>query len=303
MKRLLSIFIFTLIIFSAFAQNDEKQEVIIKYFPTNAILMVDGEMVEAQDGQLTFSLTIGEHVYSLVANGYYQQNGSIVVKKDKPCKVVIELLPKDGTEITPQNVTTFNRNAGKEGVHKDVKKTTSATIMPKMDMTFDDIVNNPIGFVICNGDKWTMTADVLHAAFNTSKIKCDHTPWPGMENLHTVKKSNYTRKYRGQKMYGGVITDNESTEEYIVGLANNTEKETDDFLSNILGDFNAAGISIGEISTDQVKSNCSRFVVAFCKEILHVYHAEDENNLYEIIHSCIVGLGKRYQCFLVVSKK
>lgn len=67
--------------------SHKKQSLSIKVFPSNAIVQIDGEIVEDEN----IELPIGIHNYNVASKGYFSQNGSIEIKEQSPAKLVVEL--------------------------------------------------------------------------------------------------------------------------------------------------------------------------------------------------------------------
>ena len=64
-----------------------KQTLTIKVTPTDAIVQIDGEVVDGN----SILLTVGTHKYNVVARGYYSQEGAVEIKENSPAKLVVEL--------------------------------------------------------------------------------------------------------------------------------------------------------------------------------------------------------------------
>lgn len=84
--------------------SDKKQTLNIKFSPSNATVIIDGEMVEAQNGQATLELQVGNHKYNVVAKGYVGQEGMVSLKESGPGKLIVELehQKSQATALTPK---------------------------------------------------------------------------------------------------------------------------------------------------------------------------------------------------------
>ena len=65
----------------------QKQMLTIKVTPSDAMVQIDGEIVEGN----SLSLFVGTHKYNVAARGYHTQEGTIEVRASSPAKLVVEL--------------------------------------------------------------------------------------------------------------------------------------------------------------------------------------------------------------------
>ena len=65
----------------------QKQTLTIKVTPSDAMVQIDGEIIEGN----SLSLFVGTHKYNVAARGYHTQEGTIEVRASSPAKLVVEL--------------------------------------------------------------------------------------------------------------------------------------------------------------------------------------------------------------------
>lgn len=91
------------------AMKADSQVLNIRYNPAHAIIMIDGQMLDSSDGIATVTLPIGSHRYSVVANGYYQQEGSIELVREAPGRLLVQLESKNPVSRDELWVGSFNQ--------------------------------------------------------------------------------------------------------------------------------------------------------------------------------------------------
>lgn len=81
----------------------------IKVTPRDAIVQIDGGIVE----ETKTELTVGTHRYNVAARGYYPQEGTIEVMENAPAKLLVELekiVPDTIMPSNPESVPYFPKN-------------------------------------------------------------------------------------------------------------------------------------------------------------------------------------------------
>ena len=102
----------------------DKQRLTIKCTPVNAVVTIDGEMIDLTNGMCEHTLKLGAHKYQAMANGYYPIEGTVVLKANSPGKLVVELDAKEDENktvsidnhkntVTQGNSVTNNNNGNK----------------------------------------------------------------------------------------------------------------------------------------------------------------------------------------------
>lgn len=76
----------------AVAENYHTQQLNISYSPVHAIILLDGELVEATDGKISMQVLQGTHQYTAVASGYASQSGTIDMNANYPYPLNINLV-------------------------------------------------------------------------------------------------------------------------------------------------------------------------------------------------------------------
>ncbi|MDD6784288.1 MAG: formylglycine-generating enzyme family protein [Prevotellaceae bacterium] len=87
------------------------QKLVVKFTPTTAILLVDGQPVQGNMGYAEVELPVGKHEYMVVNNGYFSQNGTVEIIRQAPAKLNIELTPQVASNETPSNTPPQNNNS------------------------------------------------------------------------------------------------------------------------------------------------------------------------------------------------
>lgn len=87
--------------------NNQNQTLKIKHSPYDAIVLIDGDIVETSEGQTTLNLPIGNHSYNITAKGYIKQQGEIKLTADAPGKLIVEL---DKLETNAQTKTELSQD-------------------------------------------------------------------------------------------------------------------------------------------------------------------------------------------------
>ena len=80
----------------------------LKYSPANGIVLIDGEMVMGTNGVVEKELSIGEHRYSIVAQGYNQLDGLAKIKAEEPTVISVQLAPSANSSVVPVPVNPSN---------------------------------------------------------------------------------------------------------------------------------------------------------------------------------------------------
>lgn len=73
------------------AMSDKKQTLNIKFSPIFATVIVDGDILDTSNGQVSVELPLGNHKYNIVAKGYVGQEGTVSLKASGPSKLNVEL--------------------------------------------------------------------------------------------------------------------------------------------------------------------------------------------------------------------
>lgn len=99
------------------------QRLMIKCMQRNAVVSIDGDMIDLSNGVGEVTLKLGSHKYVAMANGYYQTEGAIELKADRPGKLTIELEPKEKVELAQEdnsaNTDTSRGNKTQETINND----------------------------------------------------------------------------------------------------------------------------------------------------------------------------------------
>ncbi len=94
-------------------QNQGEQDLIIRVTPEDAIILIDGDVVETKKGQASLRLPIGSHSYNATKTGYMKQQGEIKLTADVPGKLIVELDKNNVAAQPKKNVTTQPQQAAK----------------------------------------------------------------------------------------------------------------------------------------------------------------------------------------------
>lgn len=82
--------------------NNIKHQILnISYSPEDAMVLIDDENIEAHNGEAHITLSVGEHRYNVLSNGYFNQVGSITIREDSPGKLIVALDKKNSTTMSP----------------------------------------------------------------------------------------------------------------------------------------------------------------------------------------------------------
>ena len=73
------------------SENRQTQQLNINYSPVHAIVLLDGELVEASNGRISMEVLQGVHEYQAVASGYAAQAGTIKLNSRYPYTLNIDL--------------------------------------------------------------------------------------------------------------------------------------------------------------------------------------------------------------------
>ena len=73
------------------SENMSTQQLNINYKPVHAIVLLDGELVEASNGRISMEVLQGVHQYNAVASGYASQSGTIELNSNYPYQLNIDL--------------------------------------------------------------------------------------------------------------------------------------------------------------------------------------------------------------------
>ncbi len=79
------------------------QTLAIKINPKDAIILIDGDVVETTNGQATIPLPVGDHRFNATKTGYIKQQGEITLTADAPGKLIIELDKNNAVAAKPAN--------------------------------------------------------------------------------------------------------------------------------------------------------------------------------------------------------
>lgn len=71
--------------------KDEKQTLNIRFTPATATVLVDGDMVETNNGIIAVTLPVGAHTYNIVAKGYVGQSGTVTLTAKAPTTFSVDL--------------------------------------------------------------------------------------------------------------------------------------------------------------------------------------------------------------------
>ena len=77
----------------AIAENFHTQQLNISYTPAHAIILLDGQLVEASNGKISMDVLHGVHEFLAVASGYAPQSGSITLDQKYAYNLNITLKP------------------------------------------------------------------------------------------------------------------------------------------------------------------------------------------------------------------
>lgn len=67
------------------------QKLKIIYIPTNATVLIDGNIYEGENGIVETDLTLGEHSYIVAAKGFVSSEGVVILKSDGQTNINISL--------------------------------------------------------------------------------------------------------------------------------------------------------------------------------------------------------------------
>lgn len=290
------LFLFSL---SAFSQENETQQLIITYSPQEALILIDDEMIESSNGEAIITLSQGKHTYSVMANGYEPQKGSVILKKSSPSKLIVQLQLKDG--MTIQN----SQGVMHEGLHEDEnmensQKTTSVRITNIAELSYIDIRDNISGIFVCDGNKWSTNIDLIHKALQDKKMECKHSPM--YSNLHAVKKNK--SKYVGVDVDLFYYGDLDGVTEYFVGVSGGSKKRAMKCSEVMFHDFAANGVTFTQ--TDKDVTELGSLVLYFLSTwipVSAIYCAEDNINRYIYFEGKISSIGSYYSHGVIVLKK
>lgn len=96
------------------------QRLFIKCSPANAIVMIDGKMIDTENGKTQMNVKLGDHKYAVMAAGYYQQDGIIEVNEDSPANLIAELIPKETSSVKPVPQETTLQPSKATSIPKDL---------------------------------------------------------------------------------------------------------------------------------------------------------------------------------------
>lgn len=278
------------------AQQNRTQMLTIKYTPTNAVVMIDDVLVDSENGMLQQMLSVGEHSYKVMAQGYYQQSGTVGLRPDIPGKLVVELQPKEENCVKQDKAG----NMAVQRSTKKVQKTTKVRVLPKKELTIRDIIDFPGGILECDGDKWTMTQSMLHEALNINKIKCTHNQFVNTE--HWIKTKNLKRTYRGHNMCVIFECTEQGMNNYFVGVQNVGNEELESMKKIFLQDMAEIGIQLIQEDPANAKGSYMRLARAMLGDSVEpeMYVAEDDVSRYELCVIRISYWGNHHMCLLTV---
>lgn len=79
------------------------QKLNLKIMPANAMVLVDGDIIETSGGEAALELPVGNHNYNVAAKGYVGQSGTVTLKALGPSKLIVELerQKNDTRELKP----------------------------------------------------------------------------------------------------------------------------------------------------------------------------------------------------------
>ncbi|MGN1213795.1 MAG: formylglycine-generating enzyme family protein, partial [Bacteroidaceae bacterium] len=150
------------------------QKLVVKYTPTTAMLLVDGQPVQGNMGYAEVELPVGKHDFLVANNGYFSQNGTVELNPLAPAKLNIELTPQVASNETPQN------NNSQSVVTPSVPQQSVAVTPPVNPIPQKFVVNGVEFYMIpVEGGTFTMGA--------TSEQKTNSDAKPA----HQVSLSNY----------------------------------------------------------------------------------------------------------------
>ncbi len=83
---------------------ERTQDLVIKVTPQDAIILIDGDVVQTTNGQARIiGLPLGNHSFNATKFGYTKQQGEIKLTADAPGKLVIELDRNNAVAAQPAN--------------------------------------------------------------------------------------------------------------------------------------------------------------------------------------------------------
>lgn len=302
MKKFLSSLVPMLSVYVlSYAQENHTQVLTMNFSPANAVVMIDGVLVESENGLLKQTLTVGEHSYKVMAQGYYQQDGTIGLRPEIPGKLVVELQPKEGTNVGQENTG----DSKVQKVIKPVQKTTKARLLQKKELTIRDIIDYPGGIIECDGDKWTMTQSMLHDALKVGKIKCTHNEF--QIDQHWIKTSDLKRTYGGNKVTTVFVCTEQGLKNYYVGFDEvKSAEQLESMKDSFMRDLSEMGVVLTQDEPENSKGTWYKTTLYWIDKknvSAEMYVAEDDINRYELCVLKISYSGNHHSCLLSVFPK
>lgn len=81
-------------------ESEIKQKLVINYTPANATVMIDAKIVNG-NGRVELELPVGEHNYTIAADGYFTAQSTIKLTKEAPREITEKLVKDSPSQETP----------------------------------------------------------------------------------------------------------------------------------------------------------------------------------------------------------
>ena len=111
---------------SSSSQTAQQQTLTIKYSPSSAMVLVDSKLVKGTNGVVKTSLSVGQHSYMVICDGYESEEGTVKLKASSPSNLQISL-SKDNTNSTTATVTETTSSIPNSVIPNPVSSTNTAT--------------------------------------------------------------------------------------------------------------------------------------------------------------------------------
>lgn len=88
-------------------ESDAKQKLVINYTPANATVMIDTKIVNG-NGRVELELPVGEHSYTIAADGYVTAQATIKLTKEAPREITEKLVKENASQETTTDEQTMS---------------------------------------------------------------------------------------------------------------------------------------------------------------------------------------------------
>lgn len=129
----------------------KKQMLSIKVTPNDAIVQLDGDIIE----EANTMLKVGTHKYNVVAKGYYPQEGTIEIRENIPAKLIVEL---DSKNLASNNEQSTEINHSQQHVEESVNVAENQPQLNFMKPQTFDVNGVSFNMIPVEGGTFTMGA-------------------------------------------------------------------------------------------------------------------------------------------------